>query len=196
MKSTLFLLALLVPAIGFWGCGRQGAESPTPVQTVKLETPMPQSVYEFTMKDIDGKDVSLKQYAGKVLVIVNVASKCGYTDQYADLEKFSQEYKDKGVVVLGFPANNFGGQEPGADAEIKQFCTTRFGVTFPMFSKISVKGDDMHPLYAYLTGTLKQDIKWNFNKILIDKTGKPVQHIPSRVNVTDEEFLTELKKLL
>ena len=134
------------------------------------------SVYEFTMKDIDGKDVKLETYKGKVALIVNTASQCGYTPQYEGLEKIYGKYKDQGFVVLGFPANNFGGQEPGTNAEIKEFCTLKYKTTFPVFAKISVKGEDQHPLYKYLTSAetnpkFAGDIKWNFNKFLIDKIG-------------------------
>lgn len=110
-----------------------------------------QGIHEFTLKDIDGQDVALADYQGQVLLVVNVASKCGFTRQYAGLEKLYQKYKNQGFTVLGFPANNFMGQEPGTEAEIKTFCSLNYGVSFPMFSKISVKGKTIHPLYAYLT---------------------------------------------
>lgn len=161
------------------------------------------SVYDFTMKDIDGKDVKLDEFRGKVVMIVNVASKCGFTPQYAGLEKLYKNYKDRGFVILGFPANNFLRQEPGTDAEIKTFCTSKYNVTFPMFSKISVKGKDQHPLYAYLTDK-KNDhefggaISWNFNKFLVSKDGKIVARFGSKTTPEDEELAkaveTELKK--
>ena len=154
------------------------------------------SVYDFKMKDIDGKDVDLSIYKGKVLVLVNVASECGYTKQYKEIEAFYKQNQDKGIIVLGFPANNFGGQEPGTDAEIKQFCSSKFSVTFPMFSKISVKGSDIHPLYQYLTNSLHQDISWNFNKILVNKNGIPVSIFKSGTKVTDEEFTREINALV
>ena len=141
------------------------------------------SIYDFKLKDIDGKEVKLDKYKGKVLVVVNVASKCGLTPQYAGLEKLYNEYKSKGVVVLGFPANNFGGQEPGTEAEIKTFCTATYNVTFPMFSKISVKGDDTHPLYQWLLASSdrpKEDIEWNFAKFVIGKDGKEVKRLTPR----------------
>ncbi|WCJ58620.1 glutathione peroxidase [Fontisphaera persica] len=134
------------------------------------------SLYDIPLKDIDGKETSLKPYAGKVLLIVNVASRCGYTRQYKPLEATYRKYKDRGLVVLGFPSNDFGGQEPGTPAEIKQFCSTKFDVTFPMFDKIQVKpGPAQHPLYAWLTGKTSPfpgPIKWNFNKFLIGRDGK------------------------
>ena len=132
------------------------------------------TIYDFTVKDIDGKDVPLSQYKGKVLLIVNVASMCGNTPQYKDIETLYKKYKSKGLVVLGFPANNFMGQEPGSNKEIKDFCNKEYAVTFPMFSKISVKGGDIAPLYSYLTqkaqnGNIDAPVKWNFQKILIGK---------------------------
>lgn len=154
---------------------------------------MQSKLYSFTMNDIDGHPVSLSQYAGKVLLIVNVASKCGFTKQYAELQQLYEKYRDQGFVVLGFPANNFLSQEPGTDAQIKTFCTTKFNVTFDMFSKISVKGDDMAPLYQYLTspeenGEFGGSIKWNFNKFLIGKDGKTVARFGSRVTPLDPEI--------
>jgi glutathione peroxidase len=137
------------------------------------------SVYDYSVKTIDGSADTLKSYKGKTVLIVNVASKCGYTPQYAGLEKLYLKYKDRGLVILGFPANNFGAQEPGTNAEIKTFCTRTYSVTFPMFSKISVKGEDEAPLYQYLTeqspnAATHGDIKWNFTKFLIGKDGKVV----------------------
>jgi glutathione peroxidase len=148
-----------------------------------------QSVYDFKMKDIDGKEVDLSMYQGKVLLIVNVASQCGLTPQYQSLEQFYEQYKDKGVVVLGFPANNFGGQEPGTEAEIKQFCSAKFNVTFPMFSKISVKGSDIHPLYKYLTETTGEEVQWNFQKFLVGKDGKVIKSISPRTVVLEDEVV-------
>jgi glutathione peroxidase len=137
------------------------------------------SVLEFKVKDIDGKDVNLSDYKGKVILIVNVASKCGLTPQYEGLESLYEKYKDKGLVILGFPANEFGSQEPGTNAEIKQFCTGKYNVTFPMFSKIVVKGEGIHPLYQFLTSDKTNpkyagEIKWNFNKFLVDRQGNVV----------------------
>jgi glutathione peroxidase len=139
----------------------------------------PSKVYDFVVKDIDGKEVKLDQYRGKTLLLVNVASQCGYTPQYEGLQQLYSKYQNQGLVVLGFPANDFGAQEPGSDQEIKTFCTTRYKVTFPMFSKISVKGPNKHPLYKMLTEQntnpkFAGDIKWNFSKFLIDKNGSVV----------------------
>ena len=159
------------------------------------------SVYDFTMKDIDGKDTSLAQYRGKVLLLVNVASRCGFTPQYEGLEKVYLKYKDRGLVILGFPANNFMSQEPGTNEEIKTFCSLKYNVTFPMFSKISVKGDDIHPLYKYLTDKQSNpqfggDVKWNFNKFLIGRDGKIVGRFEPAVKPESEEVTKVIEKAL
>lgn len=142
-----------------------------------------ESIYDITLKDIDGKDTSLSAYKGKVLLIVNVASKCGYTKQYSSLEAIHQKYQDKGFTVLGFPCNQFGGQEPGSNEEIKQFCSSKFDVTFPLFDKIDVNGEKRHPLYTSLAGeksAFPGDIKWNFNKFLVGKDGKILKRFESK----------------
>jgi len=135
----------------------------------------PASVYDFKLKTIDGDDFSLAKFKGKKILVVNTASKCGFTKQYADLQKLADLYKDK-LVIVGFPANNFGGQEPGSNADIKQFCSDLFSVKFPMSGKVSVKGDDIAPLFKYLTEAenpdFKGEIKWNFEKFLLDENGK------------------------
>lgn len=144
------------------------------------EDPMTEtSVLDFTMKSIDEKDVPLASYRGKVLLIVNVASRCGHTKQYAGLQKLYDTYRERGFEVLAFPANNFMGQEPGTNAEIREFCSTTYGVTFPMFSKISVKGDDQHPLYRFLTSESTNpkfagNVKWNFQKYLVNRHGEVI----------------------
>src|SRR6185295_8406742 len=143
------------------------------------------SVHEFTLKSIDGKTTPLANYKGKVVMIVNVASRCGYTPQYTQLEAVYAKYKDQGLVILGFPANNFMGQEPGTDEEIKTFCSTKYNVTFPLFSKISVKGDDKAPLYQFLTDktanpTTGGEIGWNFTKFLVDRDGKVIQRFDTK----------------
>ena len=164
------------------------------------EEPM-KRIYDFTMKDIDGKEISLSTFQGKVLLVVNVASKCGFTRQYEGLEKLYQSNADKGLVVLGFPANNFMGQEPGTEAEIKSFCTLTYGVTFPMFSKISVKGKDIHPLYAFLTSKETNPesagaISWNFNKFLIGRDGQILGHYGSRTEPDDPELVQAIAQAL
>lgn len=142
------------------------------------------TVYDYKVITIDGKETTLEQYKGNVMLIVNVASKCGYTNQYDGLEALYKKYKDKGLVVLGFPCNQFSSQEPGSEAEIQNFCRVNFGVTFPMFSKLNVNGDDAHPLYQYLKseqpGILgTETIKWNFTKFLVDKEGKVIERFGS-----------------
>jgi len=151
----------------------------------------PPSVYDFKLKSIEGKPFSLAQYKGKKVLIVNTASKCGFTPQYAELQKLSEQYKDK-VVVVGFPANNFGQQDPGTNSEIKTFCTARFGVTFPLSEKVSVKGDDIDPLFKYLTSAPNPDftgeIKWNFEKFLIDENGNLIHRFRSAVTPMDPQI--------
>ncbi len=167
----------------------------------RTDAPAPESVHEFTMKSIDGADVPLARYKGKVLLIVNVASKCGYTPQYTGLEELYRRYKDKGLMVLGFPANNFGWQEPGTDADIKTFCSTNYNVTFAMFSKISVKGSDQHPLYAYLTSedanpATAGGVKWNFTKYLVGKDGHVIAKFGSGTEPLSEELVKAVETAL
>ena len=154
--------------------------------------------YKFTMKTIDGKEQPLAAYRGKVVLVVNVASRCGNTPQYEGLEAINRKYQGKGLAVIGFPANNFGSQEPGTDAEIKEFCKTTYDVTFDMFSKISVKGEDQHPLYRYLTTEtpFKGDVKWNFQKYLIDRKGNVVAMYSSRIQPTASEIVEKIEALL
>ncbi|MDB5009608.1 MAG: glutathione peroxidase [Mucilaginibacter sp.] len=151
----------------------------------------PSSVYDFKLKTIDGNDFSLAKYKGKKVLIVNTASKCGFTKQYTDLQKLSEQYKDK-LVVVGFPANNFGGQEPGTNQDIKSFCHDNFSVTFPMSGKVSVKGLDIDPLFQYLTTTenpdFTGDIKWNFEKFLIDENGHLIHRFRSAVTPLSPEL--------
>ncbi|MFD0795350.1 glutathione peroxidase [Mucilaginibacter litoreus] len=155
----------------------------------------PTSVYTFKLKTIDGKNFSLAKYKGKKLLIVNTASKCGFTPQYAELQKLADQYADK-VVVVGFPANNFGGQEPGTNTEVKEFCQKNFGVTFPLSEKVSVKGDDIAPIFKYLTAEPNPDftgeIKWNFEKFLIDENGKLIHRYRSAVKPLSEEITSAL----
>jgi len=147
---------------------------------------------------ITGEKTSLRDFKGKVLLLVNTASECGFTPQYAGLEKLYETYKDSGLVIIGFPANNFGGQEPGTDTEILNFCRSKFDVTFPMMSKISVKGKDKHPLFVYLTekSPITGEIKWNFSKFLIDRNGDLVARFPSQTKPFDEELVSRIKELL
>jgi glutathione peroxidase len=155
------------------------------VAAVCMATPV-NGVYSFTLKSIDGQPVSLRHYKGKVLLLVNVASKCGYTPQYAGLDSLYEKYKDRGLVIVGIPANNFAAQEPGTNAEIKTFCRNKYNVSFPMMAKVSVVGDDKTPLYVFLTDKsvnpqIGGDIKWNFTKFLFDRNGKPVERFEPAV---------------
>ena len=159
------------------------------------------SIYDFTMNSIDGQPVSLKSYKGKVVLLVNVASKCGYTPQYAGLEKLYEKYKDKGFVIVGVPANNFAQQEPGTNEEIKTFCSRKYNVSFPMMSKVSVLGDDKTPLYRYLTDTQTDpkfggDIKWNFTKFLFDRKGNPVARFEPAVTPDSPEVQAAVESAL
>lgn len=155
------------------------------------EKTVPASPLEFKVQDITGKEVDLQQYKGKVVMIVNVASKCGLTKQYEGLQALHEKYKDQGFVILGFPANNFGGQEPGSNEEIQQFCSSRFHVTFDMFAKVSVKGDDIAPLFQWLTSEETNkghagEIAWNFNKFLIGRDGKVIDRFEPRTAPEEE----------
>lgn len=177
MKTTLFALLLSLWMVN--------------------QSQVPESFYDFKMKSIDGKMISFDQYKGKKVLLVNVASKCGFTPQYEDLQKLHELYGNK-LVVLGFPANNFGGQEPGTNEEIALFCTSNYGVTFQMFEKISVKGDDMDPLYQWLTnekynGWNNEAPSWNFCKYLVDENGKLIAFFPSKVKPLSDELLAKIK---
>lgn len=155
------------------------------------------SVYDFTLDTIDGTPQPLSAYQGQVLLIVNVASRCGFTKQYAGLQALYEKYKEQGFLVLGFPANNFKGQEPGTNEEIQEFCKVRFGVEFPLFGKISVKGEDIHPLYAWLTSHPNgAPVAWNFNKFLIGRNGELIAHFGSRVTPESEELNVAIEKAL
>jgi glutathione peroxidase len=157
------------------------------------------SIYNISLKDIDGKPTSLKAYEGKVMLIVNVASKCGYTPQYAGLEALHQKYKEKGFAVLGFPCNQFGGQEPGTNEEIKAFCSSTYQVTFPLFDKIEVNGPQRHPLYVWLAGEgspFPGAIKWNFNKFLIGRDGKILKRFDSKVKPDSAELVQAVEQAL
>src|SRR4030095_705221 len=157
------------------------------------------SLYDIALKDIDGKDTSLKKYQGSVLLIVNVASRCGFTPQYKGLEALQKKYQGKDFTVLGFPCNDFGAQEPGTNSEIKEFCDKTYSVTFPLFDKLHVKGPEQHPLYAALTGKnspFPGDIKWNFNKFLISKDGKILKRFESKVTPESEEMTHAIEAAL
>jgi glutathione peroxidase len=185
MNANIILLAVVM--LGLFSISKALADA--------APTTQPGSPLDFTVQDIDGKTVNLADYKGKVVLIVNVASKCGYTPQYAGLEKLYQTYKDKGLVVIGFPANNFRGQEPGTNEEIKTFCTSKYNVTFPMMSKISVKGDDKAPLYQLLTKE-KGEVTWNFNKFLVGRDGALIEHFDSKVKPDDAKLTGAIDQAL
>jgi len=173
------------------------AEAKQEGTTLLMAAQMPM-VYDFTLNDIDGKPVSLSQFRGKVLLLVNTASFCGNTPQYTDLEKMYEQYREKGFEILAFPANNFGQQEPGTDAEIKTFCYTKYSLSFPLFSKISVKGENKHPLYRYLTeqGPIPGEVEWNFQKYLVDRSGKVVARYHHRTKPLDPEIVQDVERVL
>ena len=192
IAMTVLALALSGAAIGTMALGETTA---TPAAAEK------QNALSFTVKNIDGKEVNLETYKGKVILMLNVASKCGNTPQYAGLEAAYAKYKDRGFVVMGFPANNFGAQEPGSNAQIKEFCTATYQVAFPMFSKISVKGNDQAPLYKYLTALdtkpqPKGDITWNFEKFLIGRDGKVVARFAPKTTPEDPAVVSAIEAAL
>lgn len=169
-----------------------GAPAQTGGQTVN------DRVYSFKMRTNDGREKALSDYRGRVLLIVNTASECGFTGQYAGLQQLYEKYKDKGFTVLAFPANNFGGQEPGSDEEIRAFCSTKYRVTFDLFAKTSVKGADINPLYKYLTtgAGFDGDISWNFNKFLVDRSGKVAARYGSQAKPLSDQIVREVERLL
>ena len=185
--KNIFILLLVIGIAVMLG-RRAGAQ----------EANMDKSVHDLTVETIDGKQKSLADYKGKALLIVNTASKCGFTPQYKGLEALYEAYKDKGFEVLAFPANDFMGQEPGSNEEIKQFCELKFKTTFPLFAKISVRGKDIHPLYAYLTkdSGFAGGITWNFNKFLVGPDGKVAARFGSKTDPQDPQIIDALKKVL
>ncbi len=159
-------------------------------QTVTKQA-MAKNFYEFKMRTLDGEEVDFTRFKGKKVLVVNTASECGFTPQYDDLQQLHEQHGNK-LVVLGFPANNFGGQEPGSNEEIAQFCRKNFGVTFPVFEKISVVGDDQHPLYQWLEAQINEEPQWNFSKYLISEDGKVLGFYPSNVKPMDEAIISQL----
>jgi len=176
----------------------EAGRATNPPEGVRLVSTQSASVYDFTLSDIDGKPLPLSRFKGKVLMLVNTASFCGNTPQYEQLETMYEQYQDQGFEILAFPANNFGKQEPGTNEEIKQFCYTKYSLTFPLFSKISVKGQDKHPLYRYLTeeSPFPGEVEWNFQKYLVDRSGNVVARYHHRTNPLSEEIVRDLERLL
>ncbi|UCS91553.1 glutathione peroxidase [Echinicola marina] len=187
-------LMLVIAVVALFACSAKSENTESAeALTENKEQSTEKSFYDFSMTTLDGEKIDFSQYKGKKVLIVNVASKCGYTPQYEDLQKLNEAYGDK-VVILGFPANNFGGQEPGTNEDIKKFCTSNYGVTFPMFEKISVKGVDKHPLYRWLTdkslnGWNDQEPTWNFCKYFINEKGELKQFFQSKVTPMDDEII-------
>ena len=192
MKRVRVCALTVLVALSWAGLARsQGEEAGSEAKTV----------YDFEVKNIDGKEVKLSDYKGDVVLMVNVASRCGLTPQYKDLQKLHDKYKDSGLRVLGFPANNFGGQEPGSNEEIKSFCSSNYNVTFDMFAKVSVKGSDCCPLYQFLTaeetnGEFAGEIEWNFTKFLIDGDGKVIARFGPKVKPMSKRVRTAIDKAL
>jgi glutathione peroxidase len=193
MRSVILMAIFLAVSVAMSGCNSAMLSSKSSSKVEAYDGP--RSLWEIKVTDIDGNEFTLDKYKGNVLLIVNVASKCGYTPQYEGLQRIYEKYKDKGFYVLGFPANNFANQEPGTNEEIKEFCQTKYKVTFPMFAKISVKGDEIHPLYKFLTSketnpNFAGEITWNFNKFLIDREGNVVARFSSK-DAPESEAVTQ-----
>lgn len=199
MKYILPILSLAVVS-----CGNPSQEEPTSTTTSDNATAMAEttnemqqstSFYDFTVTTLSGEEFSFEQLRGKRVLVVNTASECGYTPQYEQLQELYAEYGGENFTIVGFPANNFGGQEPGSDDEIQAFCQRNYGVEFPMMSKVSVKGDDTHPVYQWLTsqelnGVSDGNVRWNFHKFTIDENGQWTAEYPSNVSPLDEEIIS------
>lgn len=190
MKKIVLLTALIVLS----ACNQKPKSKPVQEKKNSQKVMPKEDIYQFKMTDLYGKDFDFSSLKGKKVMVVNTASKCGYTPQYKDLEKLYETYKDKGFVIVGFPANNFAKQEPGSDTEIAEFCKQNFGISFPMMTKTSVKGTDMNPVYKFLTQASKNGFKdsevaWNFQKYLIDEKGHVVKMYRSKVLPTDEAIV-------
>lgn len=195
MPKLVITLPLILLGTSINTMGLPDLQAKQDAQLVSAKTT---SLYNFTLDDIDGKPVSLGQYKGKVLLLVNTASFCGNTPQYSDLETMYEKYRDRGLEILAFPANNFGQQEPGTNAEIKGFCLTKYSVSFPLFSKISVKGSDKHPLYQFLTekSPFPGEVEWNFQKYLVDRSGNVVGRFHHRTKPLSPEIVKEVERVL
>ena len=203
-SSRFFHGVVWMFCVGLMGCsaGVQSDHNPAAAKAVGTgQFDSTDTIYSFKLKNIDGWPIALSRYEGKVLLVVNVASECRFTHQYANLQRLYMKYRDQGFVVLGFPANNFGRQEPGTNAEIKEFTTQQFNIMFPLFSKISVEGEDIHPLYQCLTspetnGEFGGPITWNFNKFLIDKDGTTIARFGSEIDPLDPQITEAVEAAL
>jgi glutathione peroxidase len=190
-----YMIKVLAIGAAFLACSTHTTK-PVMINEAPAATIPAASIYDFKVEGLDGKTIDFSSFKGKKILIVNTASQCGYTPQYEGLEKLYEQYKDK-LVIVGFPANNFGAQEPGSNEEIKTFCKKNYGVSFPMAAKISVKGDDMAPIYKWLTskgenGVLDATITWNFNKFLLDENGHLLYYFPSKVTPMSDEITSKL----
>lgn len=192
------MIKLLAISAIVLSCAAQSTQTKpvTDNNTVSTVFDSTKNIYKFKVESLEGGMIDFSSFKGKKILVVNTASECGYTPQYKELETLYEQYKDK-LVIVGFPANNFGGQEPGTNTEIKAFCEKNYGVTFPMAAKVSVKGDDTAPIYQWLThkdqnGVLDAEIKWNFNKFLLDENGKMIAYFPSKVKPLAEEITSKL----
>lgn len=202
MKTPLFVIV----GVAVWGTALTGCgpsylgpdQAQASEKGILLMAAQTGSVYDFTLDDIDGKPTPLNKFRGKVLLLVNTASMCGNTPQYTDLEAIYEKYQDRGLEILAFPANNFGRQEPGTNQEIKSFCFTKYSLTFPLFSKISVKGSDKHPLYRYLTeqSPFPGEVEWNFQKYLVDRSGNVVARYHHRTKPLADEIVQGIETAL
>lgn len=198
MKHLFLFLALMLTATTVSAADAKKQSALDRFKPAAAETAK-DPILDVPLKDIDGKDTSLAAYKGNVLLLVNVASRCGNTPQYADLQALHEKFKDQGLVVIGIPCNDFGAQEPGTNEEIKAFCSSKYKVTFPMLDKIHVKGPERHPLYTALTGegsAFPGDVKWNFGKFLIGRDGKPIQRIEPKTKVTDPAVIASIEDAL
>ena len=189
--KNLMIITLLVC---FAACKKEATKETAEISSNTKTEQMQKSIYDFKVTDLYGKEFDFSSLKGKKVMIVNTASECGLTPQYENLQSLYEQNKDNNFVIVGFPANNFGGQEPGSNEEIAQFCKMNYGVSFPMMSKISVKGDDMHPIYSYLTqksknGLEDSEVAWNFQKYLIDENGKLVRVVPPKTLPTDDTIV-------
>jgi glutathione peroxidase len=200
MKNFIMRIKWVSALLLLMGCAANNNSPEGDVSAYKSEKPKA-DIYKFTMQSLTGQDIPLSTYKGKVVLIVNTASKCGLTPQYKDIEALYEKYKDRGLVVLGFPANDFLRQEPGSNSEIGEFCQKNYGVSFPMFSKIEVTGNSKHPLYKFLTekkenGVVDAAVTWNFQKFLIDKEGHVVTYFKPGTEVTQPTVIKAIEDLL
>jgi glutathione peroxidase len=199
MKYVLLIVLALVLGAVLWKVNRLAGGTKVKSPSTEPLNGSEKSVLDLSVLDIDGGAMELSQYKGKVVLLVNVASRCGFTGQYAGLESLYQKYREQGLVIIGLPSNDFGGQEPGSESEIKQFCSTSYGVSFPMTSKVSVTKTPKHPVYAFLTeqsGAFAGEVKWNFSKYLVDRQGRVIAFFPSMTAPDSENMIAAIEAAL